>query len=153
MPPSVNKVKKLDDMSMPPLLDHVGWRLYQAAQLWESRFRSEMIAAGHSWFAEARAALIPHLDRAGTPQKDLAEKPARTKQAIKQVVDALEQDGILERYTDPADARARMLRFTRAGMRVLESANAVKRRIEKEYKKALGADRFAQLSEALGVLI
>ena len=56
-----------------------------------------MIALGHSWFAEARANLLAHLDREGTPQAQLVTRMSVTKQAVQQFIDELVEDGIVER--------------------------------------------------------
>lgn len=145
MPSSVNP---LDDFD-PPLLDHIGWRLWLASRAWEQRFQREMVAAGHAWFEEARATLIPHIARAGTPQSDLVRRTALTKQAVQQLVDGLVEDGIVERRPDPADARAKRVCFTRKGLRVLADANRIKQQIEADYRQQLGDAGLRQLHGAL----
>ena len=140
-------------MDQPPLLDHVGWRLWEACRLWESRFEREMAAAGHAWFAEARAALVPHIAREGTRQAELVQRTRLSKQAVQQLVDALVADGIVERRPDPDDARARLVTFTRRGLRVLADANEVKARIERDYERRLGKANFTALKSALDTVV
>lgn len=145
-------VKALDDTPAPPLIDHVGFRLFQASAAWQERFGAEMRAAGYAWFGEARSALIPHIDRGGTRQADLPGRLGMTKQAIQQLVDALAADGIVERRRDPADARGRLVCFTREGLSVLAEANVVKRRIEAAYRRAMGAAAWRALDAGLAAL-
>ena len=145
-------VKSLDYEKYPELLDHVGWRLWRAAQLWKTDFDAKMVAMGHAWFGEARAAVITHLDRGGTRQAVLAKRLGLSKQAVQQFVDELEKDGIVERKPDPDDSRAKMVTFTAHGRRALADANIAKRRIEAAYLRRLGKVEFDQLIAALRAL-
>ncbi len=130
-------------------IDHIGWDLWQAAAAWQRRFQSDMVAAGHPWFAEARAGLLAHLDRTGTRQSDLAARMDVSKQAIQQFVDGLVADGVVERRADPADARARWVVLTARGRAVHADADRIKRAIEAEWRKRLGKSAFAALRGAL----
>lgn len=136
-------------MATTPLIDHIGWQLWRASQLWQQRFEREMVEAGYPWFAEARAALIPHVDRAGTRQAELTARLGLSKQAVQQLLDVLVEDGVLERRPDPDDARARLVCFTRKGLKVLADANEVKKRIQSEYQRTLGRAEFSRLVAAL----
>jgi len=143
-------VKSLDDN--PELLDHVGWRIWRAAQAWKAEFDAAMVASGHPWFAEARANVLAHLDREGTPQAQLVVRMGVTKQAVQQFVDELVADGIVERRANPNDARSKVVAFTRRGLRVLDDANRVKRRIQRRYVSVLGESAFARFMDDLAVL-
>lgn len=136
-------------MATTPLIDHIGWQLWRASQQWQQRFASDMVEAGYPWFGEARAALIPHIDRAGTRQAELTARLGLSKQAVQQLLDALVEDGVLERKADPDDARARLVCFTRKGLKVLADANGIKKRIESEYQQILGRVEFSRLVAAL----
>ncbi len=141
-------VKKVDE-TIPPLIDHVGWRLWRASQQWMRRFSAEMVAAGHPVFAEARSQLIPHIAREGTRQSELVTRMGLSKQAVQQLVVALEDDGLVERLPDPDDRRGKVVAFTPRGLALLAAANVVKQRIEKDYRTRLGPEEFAQLVRAL----
>ena len=39
-------VKKLDENSFPPLIDHVGWRIWRLARRWKATFDAEMTRLG-----------------------------------------------------------------------------------------------------------
>lgn len=145
-------VKSLDDVRFPELLDHVGIQLWRAAVLWKSEFDAGMIAAGHGVFAHARSGLIGHMERGGTRQADLVARSGLTKQAVQQFVDELVADGIVERVRDPADGRGRIVVFTERGRAVLADANAVKKRVEEQFRRKLGPERFRELVEALRAL-
>src|SRR5215510_8733281 len=63
----------------------------------------------------AHTTLLPHVDLEGTRLTVLAKRLGVTKQAAGQLVDELEQFGMLERVADPADARAKLVKFSRRG--------------------------------------
>jgi len=140
-------------MTTTPLIGHIGLQLWRASQLWQQRFAREMVEAGYPWYGEARAALIPRIDRAGTRQTELTARVGLSKQAVQQLLDALVEDGVLERRPDPDDARARLVCFTRKGLAVLADANEVKKRIQGEYQRILGKAEFSRLVAALDQII
>lgn len=139
-------------MVAPPLIEHVGWRLWRASQQWMRRFSAEMVEAGYPVFAEARSQLIPYILREGTRQSELVACMGLSKQAVQQLVAGLEEDGLVERLPDPDDRRGKVVAFTPQGLALLAAANEVKKRIEKDYRARLGAERFAQLVQALDQL-
>lgn len=130
-------------------LDHIGWDLWRASQAWKKRFVERMVGRGHAWFAEARANLLHLISADGTRQSALVVKSQMTKQAVQQFLDELEQDGLVKRQPDPADARGRLVRFTPKGLKALADANIVKREIEMEYQALIGRDGLTQLKSAL----
>ena len=84
-------VKKIDDLR----IDHVGWRLWEAAAVWKEKFAAEMIAAGHDWFQEARSSVVPYVGPEGTRQADIVDQMGLSKQAVQQLIADLERSGIL----------------------------------------------------------
>ncbi len=144
-------VKQIDEN--PDMLpDHIGWRLWQANRAWLQAFVGGMRAAGHDWFSEARAGLMGHIPRAGIRQSLLIERVGTTKQAVQQLLDGLEGEGVVERIADPQDARGKFVRYTDRGLAALCDGDRVKRQIEKRYAATLGADRFEALMEMLRAL-
>jgi DNA-binding MarR family transcriptional regulator len=144
-------VKTLDDLS-GMLPDHVGWRLWQANRNWLREFASAMRDAGHGWFTEARAGLMGHIPRGGIRQSALIERVGTTKQAVQQLLDGLEVEGVIERIADPEDRRGRIVRYTQKGLSALRDGDRIKREIELRYERRIGSERFAALLEALRAL-
>lgn len=148
-------VKSLDDQEAgqnadaPPSIDHVGWRLWCASQAWKEQFLAGMLASGHQWYAEARSSLIPYLDREGTRQGVLVQRMGLSKQAVQQLVDDLEREGIIERQPDPEDRRGKIVTFTRKGLKAQADANRIKRKVEAAFRSKLGARDFAKLDNLL----
>ncbi len=133
----------------PPSIDHVGWRLWCASQAWKEKFLAGMLASGHHWYAEARSSIIPFLDREGTRQGVLVQRMGLSKQAVQQLVDDLEDEGIIERRPDPEDRRGKVVIFTQKGLRAQSDANRVKREVEASFQAKLGKEDFTRLDDLL----
>lgn len=129
--------------------DHLGWRLWLANRQWQARFVEAMRGAGHDWFTDARANLLGHIARGGTPQAVVIARMGISKQAVQQLIDGLQGEGILERVPDPKDSRSRIVRHTAAGLRAMRDADRIKREIEAGYHSLLGAEAFEALMRAL----
>jgi DNA-binding MarR family transcriptional regulator len=97
--------------------------------------------------------LFPHIDLEGTRIVDLAARVGVTKQAVSQLVDELEAFGAVERVPDPADGRAKLVRFTKQGRKGLLDGLSVLRELEEELAGAIGTTRMRQLHEALALLV
>ncbi|WP_250888895.1 MarR family transcriptional regulator [Mesorhizobium sp. dw_380] len=132
--------------------DHIGWRLWQASRAWQAEFAAAMRVAGHGWFTEARAALLGHIPRVGTRQSTLIDRSAISKQAVQQLLDGLETEGVLERLPDPKDGRSKLVRYTHKGLDALRDGDRIKLQIEQDYIARLGQQRFAALMDALRAL-
>ena len=108
-----------------------------------------MLAAGHHWYAEARSSIIPYLDREGTRQGVLVQRMGLSKQAVQQLVDDLEREGIIERCPDPNDRRGKIVIFTKKGLMAQCDANRVKREVEERFRAKLGDKDFSKLDGLL----
>jgi len=132
--------------------DHIGWLLWRANQDWNLEFVDRMQAAGHGWFTAARSMVMGQVAPKGTKQGLLVDRLGISKQAVQQLIDGLEEDGILERVADPDDKRGRIVRLTEKGRAAMKDANRIKLEIEAGYRARIGDDEFARLSELLGKL-
>jgi DNA-binding MarR family transcriptional regulator len=86
---------------------------------------------------------------AGLRVTDLATRAGMTKQALGELVAALQEAGLVEVAADDRDRRVRLVRPTRAGRRlqgVIESAFA---EIEQGWRERVGPERWAAFREAL----
>lgn len=88
----------------------------------------------------------------GSRLTDLAQQAQVTKQTASILVAALEGQGLVERVPDPADGRARLIRFTRKGRAAAEQARALVLGVEHGWEEHLGPELTASLREALGKL-
>ncbi|MHA1567138.1 MAG: MarR family winged helix-turn-helix transcriptional regulator [Alphaproteobacteria bacterium] len=137
----------------PELIDHIGWDLWRATDVWTRRLTEEMVNHGFTWFGEARGKLIQHIGMSGLPQNALAQKAGMSKQAVQQQLDDLAADGIVERVPDPGDARRKLVQLTQEGLRALEVANKIKRTIESDYRHLVGDRAFETMKRALETII
>ncbi len=138
-------VKKVDDIR----IDHIGWRLWDAAAVWKEKFAAEMVAAGHDWYQEARSSVVPYVGLKGTKQADIVARMGLSKQAVQQLIVDLEQSGILRRDPDPDDGRGKIVRFTEKGMAAQRDSQKAKLKVEAEIKATLGEADFDRLMTML----
>lgn len=138
-------VKKIDDFQ----LDHIGWRLWDAAAAWKEKFAAEMVAMGHDWYREARSSVVPYVKKEGTRQAEIVERMGLSKQAVQQLIVDLESSGILRRDPDPNDGRGKIVRFTDKGLAAQSDSQKAKKKVEAGMKAELGAGEFDRLMNAL----
>lgn len=108
-----------------------------------------MVALGHNWYAGAPGAVTMHIGPIGINQSKLQANLLMSKQAVQQLLDKLEHDGVIERVPDPKDRRAKIVQFTKIGLQAFAAANQIKRDIEAKYRTALGEDEFETLRQCL----
>jgi DNA-binding MarR family transcriptional regulator len=97
----------------------------------------------------SHTALFPHLSAEGVRGADLAKKLGVTKQAVSQLLTELEQWGVVEQVPDPADGRAKLVRFTKKGEQGLVQGITVLRELEQELSDKIGKRRMQELHTAL----
>ncbi len=100
----------------------------------------------------AHTMLLPHIDAEGTRPSVLAGRLGVTKQAVGQLVDELVEMGFLERVRDPADARARLVRFSKRGRKSVSTGLDVLEAMEAELSEKIGDKRMIELRRALAAL-
>lgn len=138
-------VKKIDDLR----IDHIGWRLWDAAATWKEKFAAEMVAAGHDWYGEARSSVVPYIGPKGTRQADIVSRMGLSKQAVQQLIVDLEKSGILRREADPDDGRGKIVLFTEKGLAAHRDSQHAKRKVEAEIRTILGDTEFEHLMKTL----
>jgi len=86
------------------------------------------------------SAVLTNIDvEGGTRPTVLAERASVTKQAIGEVVSDLEGKGLVHRVPDPEDGRAKLIRLTRKGHRLMAAAYDVIGEIEAALLERTGA--------------
>lgn len=130
---------------------HVATLMFIAYRSAETRILAASRRAGVD-ITLAQARIAARIDPAGTRLTDLAEQAQVTKPTATHLVDVLERAGFVERADDPTDGRAKLVRFTRSGRKVLQAARAEEDQITAEWTRHLGERRMRQLREALDML-
>ena len=105
--------------------------------------------AGAPRLRPSHTALFPHIDLAGTRSSEIARRMGISKQAVGQLVAELEQMGAVERTPDPADGRARLVRFSQAPGRGLMDGLKVLMAFEQDLAEDIGDDLMGDLKYGL----
>jgi DNA-binding MarR family transcriptional regulator len=79
--------------------------------------------------------IFENLDPDGTRLTVIAGRAGLTHQSVGEVVSELEQRGYIERVADPADRRARLVRLTPEGRRLVRAAVTAIDSIEREWAR------------------
>jgi DNA-binding MarR family transcriptional regulator len=86
------------------------------------------------------------------PLGALAEQLSISPQACSQLVNLAEEAGYLERRSDPADRRSRLVTLTSRGEALVAEAVRVLRDVESDYRALVGKQAFARFTAALAAL-
>ena len=97
----------------------------------------------------AQARIAQRIAEGGSRLTDLAEQAQVTKQTASVLVAALEHQGLVERAPNPADGRARLIRFTQKGLTASNRAREVVMGVEQEWNDHLGPELSGCLRETL----
>ena len=108
---------------------------------------------GYRDIREAHLQVFGAIDWTGTRLTDLAARANMTLPAMSELADELQRCGYLERRPDPSDRRAKLIRPTRKGRRVIIEALRAVREIEAGYAAIVGEERFGELVQALQDLV
>jgi DNA-binding MarR family transcriptional regulator len=98
-------------------------------------FIERMDAAGFGGLTRAHQAVFENLDRDGTRLTELAARAGITQQSMSELVLAIERVGYVERRTDPADRRARLVRLTPEGRQMVRRGIREMKAIESEWRE------------------
>jgi len=126
--------------------------LFRASRLVNERAVERVQAAG-TRLRTTHTAVFPHITREGVRLTTIADKLGVTKQAIGPLIDDLEREGVVDRIDDPADRRAKLIRWTRKGERALVHGLGVLAELERELATHIGQRRMAELANTLERLI
>ena len=125
----------------------LGYLVHEVAKLMKRRFEVEARAHGITlpqWRALAQIAL-----RNTVTQVALAQAMDADPMTLSGVLDRLEKRGLIERYTDPSDNRAKLTRLTEAGATIYKTAREVGTNM---YQSSLDGISAADAAVAEGVL-
>jgi DNA-binding MarR family transcriptional regulator len=123
--------------------------LIRTSQAETSELTARLRAAGHTGMQPSYIGLLGNVDTQGTRVITIARRMGTTRQAVSQLVKAIEAGGFLERVPDPGDQRGVLVRHTPAGRALLADALAAMADIEAGYEKVIGPARMRSLKKAL----
>jgi DNA-binding MarR family transcriptional regulator len=92
---------------------------------------------------------MPHLDLDGTRITELARRAEITKQAVGQLVSDMEKAGYVERFADPDDQRANIVKLTKRGRRAILDGLGVFSDLAADLATELGEQETEKLIDTL----
>ena len=133
------------------------WRHYNIGRLllfafhaFEARVLESYHAAGYTDVRQVHFNVLRHIDvPKGTRIVDLAARAGVTKGAMGQLVEECGRLGLVELRSDPADGRAKIVAYSKRGREFMNITRRAAKRIEADFAKLLGAERYASLREDL----
>jgi DNA-binding MarR family transcriptional regulator len=139
------------DIDLPP--PYIGFSM---RVVWQWIWDLNMEAATRAGFDDVTSAHVslfryPGLD--GHRLTDIAQRMQITKQSVHELIGHLERLGYLVREPDPTNRRARLVRLTPKGQRLQEVIRLQAQASEREIAELLGDRRFANLRQALAILV
>jgi DNA-binding MarR family transcriptional regulator len=85
----------------------------------------------------------------GTRLTVMAERAQMTPQSMGELVDSLERGGYVERVPDPADRRAKLIRYTERGWAAHEQGGRIVAEVQQEWAERLGSVKLDHLLSLL----
>jgi DNA-binding MarR family transcriptional regulator len=112
-------------------------------------FRTLLEAAGITDIRPTHGCVFRFVHGDGMRLTELASLAGLTKQSVGEIVDDLAGRGYIERYPDPTDKRAKLIRLTKKGLKAQAIGFSLFAKLEGNWAEAFGADRVAALRSLL----
>ncbi len=112
-----------------------------------------LAARGFGDIRVAHSAVFRHIAPAGSRVTELAERARMTKQSMAYLVESLAEGGYVAVGPDPADGRARLVRLTARGQRVLAALLALSEEAEADLAARIGQGKMTTLKAILDELV
>ena len=120
-----------------------------AARQMATDLNDKLLKAGVTGHRDSWNNVMPHIPPAGIRLTELAARANMTKQAMAELVAEIERRGYLQRATDPADRRAKIIQFTDQGWATVNLALSALGELEADIAGRLGEPAARQLRSAL----
>jgi DNA-binding MarR family transcriptional regulator len=131
----------------------IGQLLLQTYRAFEDELFARIHEHGFDDVRVAHSSVMANLDAEGTRLTELASRAGMTRPSMAELVDDLEQLGMVERTPDPHDGRAKLIRFTDRGWEGISRAREAIAGLEADYAERVGAERYEQMCETLQALL
>lgn len=127
--------------------DSISFLIHEVARMFKRRFEDE--ARSHGITLPQWRALAEISHNTGISQVALAGCIDTDPMTLSGILDRLEKRGLIERYTDPNDSRAKLARMTRAGRQLVDAARSVGREMYENALVGLSAEQRKTITEGL----
>jgi DNA-binding MarR family transcriptional regulator len=130
--------------------DHVGRLLRDCFRRFQEELAEATAAVRERYgLRPVHDQVLAYLDVDGTRASVLATRSRLTRQAITQLVDELEELGVVARHPDPEDGRAKIVRYTPQAAAALRRSRKAIGEIEQRWADELGEEAYAALRRGL----
>lgn len=143
---ALNKVEEKRSRNMRQLL-------LRASRIVNRHVVEGLQARGYTGLRSTHTTLLSNIDLAGSTVSEAAERAGITKQAMGRLAAELEESGYIHIAVDPEDARARVLKLTEEGSRLMLDSFDVMAELERRYAGAIGKSRLAAILGGLSTFI
>lgn len=114
-----------------------------------AEFRVDLVEAGYGDIRPTHGCVFRFVREDGMRPTDLANLAGLTKQSIGEIVDDLVERGYVERFPDPNDRRAKLIRLTEKGEQAQTVGFGLFAKLEQRWAERYGAERLSQMRELL----
>ena len=128
---------------------NTGRLLYEGYEFYNAELLQSLVSAGFPGVRTTHVNLLRHLDADGTRMSDLASRASLTKSAITGLVRACRDLDLVTVEQSSDDARARMVRFSPQGSRLMRRIRRIQLTIEGDLTARLGEEAYGRLRAAL----
>jgi DNA-binding MarR family transcriptional regulator len=132
----------VDQVPLPGLLDMASEALF-------AEFRLDLVEVGYGDIRPTHGCVFRFVREEGMRLTELATFAGMTKQSIGEIVDDLADRGYVERFPDPADRRAKLIRLTEKGEQAQAMGLTLFAKLNQRLADRYGADRLAEMRELL----
>lgn len=115
----------------------------------DRRVTRKLRERGHSDFSLSHQVVFSNMGLGRTRVTELAERACITQQAMGKTLRELESQGYIERSVDPSDRRARAIRLTPRGIKLVHDAVCCFEEARQEYAEKIGERELAELEQRL----
>lgn len=145
LPPS----NKSTQVTEADVIDHLGLRLARAYALFKREMLKGFHAAGFNDLTALHLLILPKVKTTGTSMAELVEDLGMPKQSISRSVKEMVKAGYIELQPDPADGRAKIVRFTEKSTALIETAKSIKVAFQRRVSTQLGPSNLSTLMTLL----
>jgi DNA-binding MarR family transcriptional regulator len=114
-----------------------------------AEFREQLVESGYGDIRPTHGCVFRFVQEDGMRLTDLATLAGMTKQSIGEIVDDLASRGYVERFPDPDDRRAKLIRLTAKGEEAQAMGLTLFAKLEQRLGKRHGPERVSQLRDLL----
>jgi MarR family transcriptional regulator for hemolysin len=138
-------------MQQDPVRENsIGFLIHEVARLMRRRFEEE--ASTHGFTLPQWRALAEIFRSEGIAQVSLAAALDVDQMTVSGIVSRLEKRGLIERYPDPNDSRAKLAKLTPAGLELVTRAKNVGRALYENALDGISPDERAAMTANLRLI-